>query len=361
MQNKTNSFRISVIICFYFLLFSMLNAQERIGKEIHEVYTVNGNTKFSLENKYGNVDIKNWDQKTIDVTVQIKLYSVSENKAEEILNLIKITNCSEGDNICFKTEFDDSFNQGILHFNDGDKKFEVNYIINMPPSVPVNLLNKYGNVFINKLTAPSVIEIKYGKLKANSIASIDKDPMTEINLGYAEANIETCSWLKVNIKYSKLFITESKALIFVSKYSKIFVERGSSIVSESKYDTYEVGTVANFVTQAEYGNFKFKSIGKKLHAETSYTDIKVDFMPPTFEQIKIINRYGSYNIGIEENASYKISGLAKYGNINYPDNSRVNRFQETTELNVDGYVGTNSNSTSNVEIDTKYGSVKLSE
>jgi hypothetical protein len=360
-MQKTNIFmRISVIVSSFLLLFPLINAQERIGKEIHEVFNVTSETRLSLENKYGNVDIQNWDKKTIDVVVQIKLFDVSDKKAEEILKVIKITNCSEGNNVCFRTEFDDSFNQGF-NLNDGDKKFEVNYIVNMPHSVPVNLQNKYGNVFINKLTAASVIDVKYGKLKANNIASVDKDPLTEINLGYSEGTIETCSWLKVNIKYSKISIVESKALIFVSKYSKIFVERGSSIVVESKYDTYEVGTIANFVAEAEYGNFKFKSIGKKLHVETSYSEVKVDYMPQTFELIKIINRYGSYSIGIEDNASYKIEGLAKYGNISYPSNSRVNRFQETTELRVEGVIGSNANTTSKVEIDTKYGSIKLNE
>lgn len=359
MRKRISLLRISVVLTLIIISFQSISSQEKIGKEVHESFSVGNNTNLQIENKYGNIDIRNWDKNSIDVLVQIKLFNASDKKAAELLEMININTYTEGDKIVFITEFDDNISKGLTHFNDGDKKFEVNYIVNMPHTVPINLNNKYGNIFIDKLSSVSVIEVKYGKLKANNIASVQKDPMTEINLGYAEGIIESCSWLKINIKYSKIEIAESKALIFVSKYSKIFIDRGSSIVTESKYDAYEVGAIANFVTEAEYSNFKFKSIGKKLHTETSYSEIKVGYMPASFELVKIVNRYGSYNIGIEDGASYQIFGLAKYGNIIFPDNSRVNRFQETTELKVDGQVGSNANSKSKVDIDTKYGTVKL--
>lgn len=359
MQNRYNLKRICVLLVFYAVIFSLAFPQEQIGKEVHETYSVSNQTSLNIDNKYGNIDIRNWDKKSIDVLVQVKLLNMPEKKAQELLNMISIKYYTQGDAIYFKTEFGDNLNKGLNQFNNGDKKFEVNYIVNMPHSVVLGLKNKYGNVFIDKLSSASVIEIKYGKLKANNISSAKNEQLTNIILGYSEATIETCSWLKTDMKYSKIEIEESKALIFVSKYSKVFVTRGSSVVCESKYDAYEIGTVANFVTNAGYSNFKFKSIGKKIHAETSYSDVRIGFVPASFESISIINRYGSYNIGIEDGASYKLNGLAKYGDIIYPEKSRVNRFQETTDLKVDGLVGTNAATVSEIEIDTKYGTVKL--
>lgn len=360
MIRKQGIFRISVATLIFSLCLPFLSAQEKIGKEVHESYDINSKTSLSIQNKYGNIDIQNWDKKNIDVKVQIKLYDVSDKKAEELLEMIEIKHYKEGDKIVFETEFDDSFSKSLMRINNGDKKFEVNYIVNMPHFIPVDLLNKYGNVFIDRVSSASKIAVMYGKLKANNISSVNKEPMTEVILGYSEGNIEESSWLKVNIKYSKLKIEESKALIVLSKYSKIYIDRGSSLVSESKYDTYEVGTLANIFAESEYSNFKFKSIGKKIHLETKYTDVKVGYMPASFEQIKIVNRYGGYSIGIEDGASYLIKGIAKYGSIVYPDDARVNRFQETTELKVEGRIGSNEEATAKVYIDTKYGTVKLS-
>jgi hypothetical protein len=360
MDFRNNNHRISVVsIILFFLCSGLLFSQEKIGKEVLETYTVSNDSKLSIINKYGNIDVKNWDKKTIEVKVQIKFSDISDSKAKELMDMITIVNNTVGSQIKFETQFDEDFGKILNRLSAGNRKFEVNYIINMPHYVPVDLNNKYGNVFVNKLSTASKIEVKYGMLKANDISSTEKSPMTEITMGYSDGNIEACSWLKLTIKYSKITIEESKALIIVSKYSKIFVEHGSSIVTESRYDTYGIGSIANFVSDAEYSNFKFTSISIKLHADTQYTDVKVEYMPSNFDEIKILNSYGSYIIGLAEGASYKLKGEARYGNIVYPDNSKVNRFQKSTELNVDGTVGSNPNPSAQVTIDTKYGTIKL--
>ncbi len=360
MKKNSRNFRISVTTFVIIMFLPVISAQEKIGKEIRGSYEIKEGTNLTLENKYGNIDLRNWEKNSVDVTVQIKLFDVSEQKAQEILKMINIVQLTEGNNIIYRTEFDEDFGKSLMN-NNGDKKFEINYIVNMPQTLPVNVTNKYGNVFIDKLSATSTITVKYGKLKANSIASSSNDNLTQIYLAYSDGNIELCSWLKTEIKYSKLEINESKALVIVSKYSKLFLERGSSLVAQAKYDEYQIGTVANFVVQADYCNFRFKSIGKKLNSETSYSDVKIAYMPPSFESVNITNRYGAYHIAIEDGASYNLKGISKYGDISYPKTGKVSRFQETTELNVDGYVGSNANSKSKVTIDTKYGSVNLQE
>jgi hypothetical protein len=265
MNKKSNIFRISVAgILFISLLSVPLFSQENIGKEIHESYPVNNNSKLFIANKYGNVDIKNWDKKTIDVKVQIKYTDISEKKAQELLDMIEINYYTEGNNIHFETKFDDKFGNILSRVNNGGKKFEINYSVHMPHTVAIDLHNKYGNIFIDKVSAASKIEVKYGKLKANDISSTDKSPMTEVIMGYSDGHIEASSWLKINIKYSKLTVEESKALVIFSKYSKLYLDRGSSVVTESKYDTYEIGSLANFVSEAAYSNFKFKSVGKEI-------------------------------------------------------------------------------------------------
>lgn len=361
MNKLQVQFRISVTLIISVIFLTAISGQEKIVKEIHESYTINKNTNLSADNKFGNIDIVNWDKDLIDITVQIKVYNDNTKWIQEVLDAISISYGIEDNHIYFETKIDESFNNNIFKSNEGKNKFEINYRIKMPDNVPVNISNKYGNLYVEKLTAPSTLEVKYGNLKADDIKSESKEPMSEVILSYSDGNIEACSWLKISCKYSKIRIDDSKALIFITKYSKVFVDRGSSIVTEARYDDYEIGTIANFVTEAEYCNFRFKSIGKKLQVDTKYSDVKVGFMPASFELIKISNKYGGYKIGLEDDASYKIKGHAKYGDIDYPRNGNVNRFQENNELNIEGMVGSNSNSKSQVIIETKYGSVKLAE
>jgi hypothetical protein len=165
--------------------------------------------------------------------------------------------------------------------------------------------------------------------------------------------------LRIIANYSKLSIDYSKAAVAVSRYSKISIENASSLVCDSKYDTYEIENIANFVIETQYSNLKIDALSNKLKLDTKYTDVRIDMLNKGFESVDIDNSYGSIRIGIDPSASYVLKGTAKYARITYPENSYVNRFQENTEMRVEGIVGSRDNPASKVNIETNYGSVNL--
>jgi hypothetical protein len=230
----------------------------------------------------------------------------------------------------------------------------------MPKTMPLNLSNKYGSVFINELSSTSTIDVKYGKLTANKILHDSEQPLTKVVLGYSNATIQECKWVKLDIKYSKIQIAQSKALIVQSKYSKIYVDNGSSLICESKYDTYELGKLNNLVASAGYTHFKIIELSNKLQIESKYSDVEIENVPAGFEHIKIENGYGSFKIGIAQDASYRIDGNARYCKIIYPeDNGRVNRFNENTEMKVNGLIGRDESTKSSVVVNSSYGNIRL--
>lgn len=362
MKIKNEKKHPSVIVLFLVLSFLTAKsfAQEDVVENISEVFSADKNTVLNIDSKYGDVDIRDWEKKEIKIDVKIIIRNLSNQKAKQVLESINIKLYKEGSTVHAQTEFDESFfkmlgNQG----HHDDKKFEINYVVHMPSTTVLTLNNKYGDVFINKLESKSEISVKYGSLQANQLLSTGKEEMIIINLGYSKATIETCKWLKLNIKYSKINIQESQALVLMSKYSKVNIEKNSSIVCESKYDGYQVGSLNNFIAEAQYSNFRMDKLGKKLKLNTKYTDTKIEDVPASFEAIDIENSYGSINIGIDPAANYKIKGYAKYAKIHYPSSGRVNKFQENTEMSVEGIVGDGDAGNSYVKINTKYGSIKL--
>ncbi len=362
MKNKIenrNLFLITLALLISFLSTDSFS-QEDVEKNITKVFAAGKSSILNINTKYGDVDIRDWEKNEIKIDVQIKIHDLSSQKARQVLDNIDIDIYEEGNSIYAETKFSDAFYKsfGNKQYTD-DNKFEINYIIHMPSVVKLLLENKYGNVFINNLESASVITIKYGNLQANQLLSAGKEAMTEVNLGYSKGTIESCKWLKLNIKYSKINIENSQALMILSKYSKIFIEKNSSIVSESKYDSYQINKIANFITDAQYSNFKFEKLTNKLRINTKYTDTKIAYVSPSFESIDIDNSYGSISIGIDPSASYQLKGTAKYAKIHYPSNSRVNKFQENTEMSVEGVIGDKKGDLPYVHIETRYGSINL--
>jgi len=335
-------------------------AQGPYTKEIKKEFPVNANTSLEIVNKYGNVDIVNRADASLTIEVMVKVNVRDQQRADELLRMIQINISQEGDQISAITDIGEDFGKYFRGFNSDNGGLEINYKVAMPKTVPLNLSNKYGNVFIDELVSTSTIDIKYGKLTANKILHDSKEPLTKIYLSYSNGTVQETRWLELDIKYSKINLTESKALAILSKYSKVFVTNASSIVSESKYDTYEIGKLNNFITTAAYGHFSINSLSGKLQVETKYSDVMVDKISAGFESIKIDNSYGTYKLGIDPAASYKLNGYSKYCSIVYPENNaRVSRFNENNELKVDGTIGNAQDAKAVVSVTSHYGNIRL--
>jgi hypothetical protein len=335
--------------------------QNEYVKEFKKEFPVDKNTQLELSNKYGNVDIKDWNNPAIAIEVKIIVRTSNKEKADKVFSFISIDMEKEGNTVRANTEFNNDFSDFFRGNGNDEKDLEINYSIYMPKNVPLKLSNKYGGVFINELTATSTIDVKYGKLTANKILHDAEQPLTQIILGYSNATIQECRWIKMDIKYSKIQIAQSKAIIMLSKYSKIYIDNGSSLVSESKYDTYQLGKFNNLVATAGYTHFNIKGLSTKLQIDSKYSDVNIDYVPAGFELIKVDNSYGSYKIGIAGDASYQINGFARYCKIYYPEeNARVSRFNENTEMKVNGRIGNDETVKSSVVINSSYGNVRLS-
>ncbi len=354
---KERSFATLIIISVTFGLLAQ-NSQTKI---IKKDFPVNANTTLELSNKYGNVNIVNTTEPTLSIEVNVKVNVRDKERGAAILEMVKIEISQQGDMVRAETQLQDDFSKMFRGFNMGDGGLEINYSVRMPKTVPLNLSNKYGNVFIDELTGTSTLDIKYGKLTANKIIHDSKEPLSKVYLAYSNGcSIQETKWLALDIKYSNINITESKALAIMSKYSKVYVTNGSSIVSESKYDTYEIGKLNNFITTAGYGHFTIRELSGKLQLDTKYTDVIIDRISSGFESIKATNSYGSYKLGIDPGTSYKLDGYGKYCEIVYPQNgARVNRFDENSEMKVNGVVGGNSNPSAEVSVNSHYGNIRL--
>ncbi len=358
-MNKCTIKKQLTAVILLFLAIVMTSAKdEEFTKRYKKQYDVGKDTKLQIENKYGNIDIKDWDKNLISVEVIVTVRTSNEDKARKLLDQVDIEFAESGNIISVKTSFESDFSK---FFKGSDKLVDIYYSVNMPKNIRLDLNNKYGNVFISELASTSNIDIKYGNLKANKIIHNDKQPLTQIMLAYSNAKIQQCAWVKFDIKYSKVEMDASKALVFLSKYSKVFITNGSSLVTESKYDTYRLGKLTNLVATAGYSNFKAEEISDKIFMETRYTDLNVNFVPSGFESIKIKTGYGNYNVFIDPKASYRLEGYAKYARISYPDDSRVSRYNENNEFRVEGFVGTNENTSSTVHISSNYGNIKLTK
>ena len=243
---KTLKFKTAFLLGVFLSAASLpLSARQDVNKEFHEEYDATAQTRLILNNKYGNIDIKDWDQQKVKIDVIIRVKHPNPEKAQRALESIDVNFSTSGNEIKVTTEINSKFNRSNWG---NDNEFEINYTVQMPKEVNLSLQNKYGNVFISELTGEANLEVNYGKLTVNKLNRGKEKPLQTVQLAYANGcSIYEAGWLKVNIKYSNLTIDKAVAIVAYTKYSKLFVDEASSIVLEGKYDGYGFGKLANLV------------------------------------------------------------------------------------------------------------------
>ncbi len=330
-----------------------------VNKTLKKEFDVKDNSVLVLMNKYGKVDIENWDQNKVSIEVLIKVEHSDKERAIKLLDYLNVEFSSSGNELKAITNIDQRFSK-IRDKRFGNNYYSINYTVKMPADLDIDLTNKYGDTHIDELSGHARIDIKYGNLQANKIVRDNTKPLSSLILGYGKATIGEVNWFKVETKYSKLRIEKSRALILLSKYSsKIFIGEASSIVAESKYDNYEVGKCDNFVLEGAYSNYSCDYVGKKLNVTTKYSGILVKRIPAGFKEISITIAYGGVKLGIDPDASYYLKGESKYAKISFPSDGRMNKIVSNTESSYEGTVGTDPNPKARINVSTRYGSVYL--
>ena len=62
---KTQTFNLGFTLGFLLLASQVMYSQEELKKEFHEEFETNINTVLTLDNKYGDIDVKDWEKKLI--------------------------------------------------------------------------------------------------------------------------------------------------------------------------------------------------------------------------------------------------------------------------------------------------------
>jgi len=332
---------------------------DRVIKKYHKSYPATHKTVLSIQNKYGDVNLENWEKDSISIDVKIMVEYPDREKAQKLLGYLKVDFNIQGDNISAVTVIDNDFSRYGRHFWGNEKKFSIDYTIHTPAYINYNLLNKYGNAFINKIDGKINIEIRYGHLKINKLTQGNHKPLNNIILAYSKGTIEEANWLMLNLKYSRLEINHVSALAGETRYSKLYTGDVSSIVLESKYDTYRFGKLNNLFVEAGYGDIEADEVRKKVMLETRFTDVSVKNIPAGFTSIEVDNEYGHIKLDIDSVASYRLTGSTSYCAIHYPESDRISRITKNNSSEVHGFIGKDRNSVSTVKIKSRYGTVDL--
>lgn len=361
---KTSVYRnlVTVILIAVFQ-FALATEGNEVSRSFEKSFPLTGHAKLEIDNRYGNIDIRNWEKDEISVSVNVIVTHSNRETADRQLSYINIGFSQEENSIKAITTIDQRIGRmSSRWFSQGEDGpgISINYTVYAPKDSDLLLNHRYGDIFINEATGHTFIDLRYGNLQANHIIRDNTRPLSEINLSYStKANITNAEWLKINMKYSDLTVEQCRALVVSSSYSKLRVDQASSIVAETRYGEFNLGYISNLVSEGAYTNYSVKELENTLDIESRYGNVRVDEIATDFSKIRFNSSYGNIRAGMDKNASYRIESSASYGTVSIPSSDRVNRTGSGNQSAISGIVGREQNPSSIVEITTRYGNVNL--
>ncbi len=337
-------FNLAVAFFVAITLFVEVTAQETT-RRFSKSWPVSEIETLEIINKFGEVKVT--DNGGAQITIEVVVTAEgSESRAKEVLDDISVSFGLLGSKATAETKMAANFKSR--------SKFTIDYAVNIPASKNLNITNKFGNVFVQKLTGKGFFDIGYGNLTAGQIAGEE----TRLNLSYGKADVESMQDGRISLSYSRMFMKSAGTLTLESKYSTLNVEKLNSIKLDSKYDTFNFGALTALEGDSKFSNYKITAIEKRLKLVSGYGTIRVDQIPADFEMIDINSSYAQVSLGMDQNAAYQVVATCEYCTIDYPQNNfSGNRMKENTKQSINGNIL--GGSKGKVTVSSKYGNVKL--
>ena len=348
MEKRVSNLRSLLLLLPITIVSFSLSAQDAM-KDFSESFDVNKGITLSADIRYADVEVLTWDKNMVDILVEIKVDASTKSRAEEQLSKIDVKIGKSGDVISLKTEMDEGWSRNA--------KVDIHIIVNAPAYMSLEMASSYGDLYVQELNGLINLNLKYGNLQAGTLGRGSEKPYNSIDLAYSDATIESAGWMEVGLAYSDMEVENSTMIYCASKYSKLLGGKTSGIVTEGAYDKYAFQEVDNFVGELRYSGVKFETLNKKLDVESKYTHVKINHVSKDFKSISAVSSYGNIYLNMEEGASFKIEGEARYGNFTMAMDGKLSKVKENNLVKISGTVGSAPKSTINVE--ARYGNITI--
>ena len=331
---------------------------QEFTKTLHREFATSADGTTALYNKYGNVNVKTWQNNSVKIDVTIVVNAKSQREADESFKNINVNFISTWGYVKAETMIAEGMNYGGGNWwpakTCGDD-FKINYEVWMPAATQLDLKNKYGNAWVAALKGKLIAEIKYGDLRTEAISN-DVD----LNIGYGKAWFARVNNLSGQASYTELNVTEANDIQLDTKYSETRVDKANNLRITSKYDDFNFGNIEELRLQTKYANLRsasirsafitaqysdmdFAAVREGMDADMCYGTLGIDALSRNFSNVNVLGKYTQVSVSVERGAAYRFDAEVNYADAHVPNAATVKNRSDTGQREtLQGYLGNES-------------------
>jgi hypothetical protein len=266
-------------------------------RTIIKMYDVDQKDKLMIDNQFGQVNVTLWDKSEIRVQIIVTANASTDERAQEYLNSVEITDKREGDQIILHTELQKkSSSWGNWSNGNGEKQYvRIDYSVQMPRNNALSIRNKFGNTNVASFRAPLNIYTRYGNFTADQLTG----SLNDIDVAYGNADIGNMEGGKLAIAYSNLALDKANVIVLTNRFGKLKIGEVNKLDANISYSGASIGTLGGSCKmQLNYsGGFKIGQLksADNVDIEANYSSVALPLNAETGYDFNVSVTYGGFN------------------------------------------------------------------
>lgn len=353
---------LSVIIFLTVFPVSAQSVSEKrnVVKSMH----CSGDTKLEISNKYGDIHITTWDKDSVYIMAEIEAFAPSHAKLDKMFEGININMTGTSFLIRAKTEFDKDITELLEGFKDltgkiitYNSKVRINYFINAPDNVDINIENQSGDIYMETNKKSVKVTLSNGSFRANSLNRI-----SELALSFGSAEIGSVKNAELKPVFSELVIGNSDDLSVNSTSSRFNINKTGRIKADSRRDKFFIGTISDLEGDSYFTDYKIEDLETLASVTVKYGNFDVTRIGNQLERIDITSVNSDISLSGNPSLSYNFEIRHTNSFVVIPEKNTRSEKQavngERDENLISGTVGNNPGSRK-IRIDATRGNIYL--
>jgi len=303
-------------------------------------FTVAKESVLEVNNKYGNIEITTWDSDSAYVRAEIKASAPNQSKLGKMFDEISVKITGTGNLILAQTVFNQSINAFFENFKGMTNKVisyesqvEINYFIKVPEYMNLRIDNRYGDIFLEKISGNFELTLSNGSLKTDVPGR-----KSSLRLSFCDATITSFISGSIDASFSDITISDIKMIKIKTISSKYRINKAGSIEIESRRDDLFIDNIGNLEGDSYFSDFEVGSLTESLNLVSRYGDLDFDNISPQFESININSGFSDISLDFDPDASYSIEVRTLNSFLSLP--SGIKREERTLDSGKKEYITT---------------------
>jgi hypothetical protein len=243
-------------------IISGLYAFGQNGETTTEQYKFKRANLLKIDNTFGNVSVTTYSGAEINVRIDVIIDTKNKADAAKVREKINIRTSESQGIVSLVTE-------NKINGMKTVRSFEINYTVQLPEKVALDVRNQFGDVLVSNIAAPLKLNVQHGDATVNTATGASN----EFRVQFGDLRIESASGAEINLQHGDL----------------------------------HGGALTNIDLDHQFGDGKIENLSGENQVKIQHGDFVVDQLANQLKTLDIDAQFSSVELGNITASSYKIS------------------------------------------------------